>query len=115
MPLDSHHPRDMVLRDVRDLVTQDTNQFRFTLGAENQAGVYTDITTRKRERIDGFVLDREELEVPARIGAVGNQHKTDLVQVVGHVRIIKVPRARANLAHDRIADHQFLSRRQDRL
>ena len=61
--------RDVVLRDVRDFVRHDARQLRLAAGGEHQALVDEDEAAGHREGVDRGVLDDEELEISAAVGA----------------------------------------------
>ncbi len=87
--LSGDHARIVMLSDVRDLMAQHRGQFGFGLCQLDQSGVDTDEAAGQGEGIDGIVIDGEEFEWLARLGTVGNQSSTQLVEVVGYLGIVQ--------------------------
>jgi len=62
-----------MLGDVGDFVAQTAASSRFALRGEQQAGVHPDEAAGHREGVDVVVIEREELEAGAWLGAVLDQ------------------------------------------
>ena len=104
--------RDVVLRHVGDFVRQHARELRFRLREQDQAGVDADEAAGQRERIDLRIGHREELEVLLDVGRSRDQPVPELVQVVVDLGIVDIAAARAELAHDRLAELPLLRRRE---
>ena len=64
--LRGHHPRQVMLRDVRDFVRQHGGELGLVLREQDEAGVDADVAAGQRERVDRGIGNGEELELLMR-------------------------------------------------
>ena len=90
-------PRDVPLRDVRDLVGQHAGEFVFIAGRIDQAGMHTDVAAGQGEGIDIGIVDDEEREALAAVVGLRGNAVAHFVDVLGDLRVFDDPPAKANL------------------
>jgi hypothetical protein len=86
------HPREMLLRDVRDFVAEHRRELRLGLRGQQQTRVHADVAARHRERVDRVVADAEERELGASAGAHRDEAPADRREVVVDLRIVEIRR-----------------------
>ena len=98
----------MPLCDVRDFVGQDAGQFAFVLGRHQQARMHADIAARQGKRVDGLIVDDEELERKSPSCACRDQFLADVLDVFLDFRIGDDPIGHSQAVVDGPANLQFL-------
>ncbi len=98
--LPGEQARHVMLRHVRDFVREHGRELGLALREEDETGVDADVAAGQRERVDGRIADREELEVLAAVGHRGDEAMAELVQVVVDFGVVEIGARGADLPHD---------------
>ncbi len=93
-----------------NFVPQYTGQLGFALCRFDQSGVHADKTTRQRECIQGGILEDKKPECAAVFAARCHQAITQIVQILGQLRIVVILWIGVDVAHDLAAQACFFSR-----
>ena len=102
-----HCTRDVALRDMRNLMCENTGQLVLVARSLNEAGMDADIPARHCKCIDSPVFDDEKFEAVAAIIGLRGDAATNLVDVLVYLGIFEHAAASADIGHDRAAELRF--------
>ena len=108
-----NHVRIVVLRDVRDFVAQHRGEFGLALCQLDQSRVDAYKAAGQGKGVDGVIVDGKKFKRLSGFRTVGDEPSTELVEVVGDLRIVHVTLVGTDLEHALFADLTFHLRRDD--